>query len=239
MLHAWGNNGEGAQTMSKLVCGLSSLMRPLIALLIVAALSSGLAPDIALGAETGSFEISPIGTPKGEGILKIEVTVVVDGKKVTKEVTIPKGAIKAYETPKREPGDTDDEYAQKLADAHAKASQEKAQVIADHINAAFKDEFAKLGEKVETGIKVEARTVNVGGIPKVVQIPYGALIIPGVSKEQGSPIKVTENKILGEGPNKGRFLPKAKLGAGRAGDRDRGHRPGPARGAVGRRNRSR
>jgi hypothetical protein len=49
---------------------------------------------------------------------------------VTRTVTIPKGDIKAWARPARLPRDSDEDYAQKLADALGTASQAKAKVIA-------------------------------------------------------------------------------------------------------------
>jgi hypothetical protein len=185
-------------------------MRWLLVLLATIAMSFGPAAPLTLAADSGSWVLEPIGAPLGTGKVVIELTIEVNGKPVTKTVTIPEGAIKPVEKPKQMQGESLKDYTQRVADAYGEASQAKAKVYADAINEAFKDEFAKLKEKAGTGLKVTDKSYKnaTGYIPKVMA-PYGSLTIPGVSKAQGNPIKWTENKVIGEGGNGGKFTPGA------------------------------
>ncbi len=70
-------------------------------------------------APTGGWELKPIGAPLGTGVLKMEITIVVNGNKVTKPVTIPKGDIKAYVRPDRMAGEKDKDYANRIAEMPA------------------------------------------------------------------------------------------------------------------------
>ena len=204
-------------------------MRPLgyMAFALTVLISSG---SIALAApDSGTFVLEPIGTPLSTGKMEIDVTIVVMGMKVTKTVTIPSGDIKPFERPKRMPNENIRDYAQRILDAQGEASQAKAKVIADAINMKFKDEFKKLGETAGAGLKVVTnRTINVDGqgVPGLMA-PFGALVIPGVSKEKDqagkdkSGIAWKENKVLGEGGNGGRFVDPGKPSPGSRGSLDR------------------
>jgi len=187
---------------------------PLRLVLTVAVLFCSWVPSVVFAVEMGSWGFVP-GGPRGTGVAKFDVTIVVNGQKVTRPVTIPNGAIKAWTRPGRLPTDSDEDYAQKLADALGTASQAKAMVIAAAINTAFKAEFQQLGVQATSAIKQIETVQNVGQIfIKVPSATFGEVIIPSVSKEQGNPIKVLENKILGESGNGGRFLPMGKPSPG-------------------------
>jgi hypothetical protein len=142
---------------------------------------------------------------------------------VTKPVTIKQGDIRAFvitddlKALKKEKGELTRAYQQALLNAKGEASQAKAKVIADAINEAFKDEFAKLGDKAGVGLKIVSAMTSAGRL----EAPFGAVIIPGVSREQGSPIKILEGRILGEGGNGGRFIPGAGPSPGSRGSLER------------------
>ena len=66
---------------------------------------------------------------------------------MTRKVEIPKGDIVAIVQPPRmqgPPKEKLEDYAQRILNAQGEASNAKAKVIADAINAKFKDDFAKL-----------------------------------------------------------------------------------------------
>jgi hypothetical protein len=171
----------------------------------------------------GSWELKPIGAPRGTGVLKMEITIVVNGNKVTKPVTIPKGDIVAYVRPDRMAGEKDKDYAARIADALGEASQAKSKVIADAINAAFKDEFQKLGETAGTGLTAVNKKIRPPD--RVTDYDttafYGTVIIPGVSKELGNPVKFTDGKILGEAGNGGSYIRPAGPSPGARGSLER------------------
>lgn len=177
--------------------------------------------------QSGRFEVAPVGTPFGTGKLVSEFTLVVDGKKVTKTVTIPSGDIKAYVKLTQMMGEANKDFAQRVFDARGEASQAKAKVIVDAINAEFKAEFAKIGDKAGTGLQVQTGKIRVGVIDYTVTAPFGAYVVPAVLKEKvrakdGSEIEkpavtIIEGKILGEGGNGGKFLKDEKPSAGMRG----------------------
>jgi hypothetical protein len=163
------------------------------------------APAGAALADPPSYEISPIGAPLSEGKLVFNITITRKGKKITRQVTIPKGDIKAA-APVDCTGLTDDDCFDKKANALAEASQAKSKVIAAAINEAFKNDFtAKF--KATTGLKVGKVRVTVNGKVKVIEVPLGAVVIPFVTEKQGNPFEGKENGINGEGGNGGVFHP--------------------------------
>ena len=88
-------------------------------------------------------------------------------------------------------------------------------MTADAINAAFD---LKGNAKVSVGLRAVTRTINAGGqlVPNITSFS-GAIVIPNVSKEQGKPLKYTENKVIGEGGNGGKYIPPAKPSPGTRG----------------------
>jgi hypothetical protein len=185
---------------------------------------------IALADPPGFFELKPIGVPMGEGVMTIDVTFFVDGKKVSGQVTIDKGKIVPFVAPKQMPGENIRDFAQRIADAKGEASQAKSKVMADAIYAQFKDQFDKLGDKPGAGLTPKTQTIKVGNqnVPNV-QSFYGALTIPGINKEQtvqGAPnrpliFKVNELAKLGEGGNGGQFIPGVGPSPGSRGSLER------------------
>src|SRR6266436_9722912 len=154
---------------------------PLRLVLAVSVLFFSWVPSVAFAVEMGSWGFVP-GGPRGTGVAKFDVTIVVNGQKVTRPVAIPNGAIKAWTRPGRLPTDSDEDYAQKLADALGTASQAKAMVIAAAINTAFKAEFQQLGVQATSAIKQIETVQNVGQIfIKVPSATFGEVIIPSVS----------------------------------------------------------
>lgn len=198
-------------------------MRALIAAILASAVASGAnAAPAPAQPVVGSYEVSPIGAPTGTGKVQIQVTIVVKGKPVTKTVTIPKGDIKPYSLTGACTGiNNAKDCAQAIADRMADASQAKAKVYADAINAAFKNEFMALGEMASVGNKVVTKTIKTsyGNVPDV-SATYGALVIPGVSMNQ-NPIKWIENGVTGEGGNAGRFIPPPGKSPGGRGSLER------------------
>lgn len=178
---------------------------------------------VAAAAPAGSWELKPIGAPLGTGVLKMDITIVVNGNKVTKPVTVPKGDIVPYKRPEKMANEKDKDYAQRIAEALGEASQAKAKVIADAINEAFKDEFKKLGEKAGTGLTEVKKTLRVPGNVTDYKTSafYGSVIIPGVSEEIGNPVKFTEAKVLGEAGNGGSYIRPAGPSPGSRGSLER------------------
>src|SRR5205814_10409660 len=120
-------------------------MRWLTTLLFIIALSIGFGYRSATAAD-GPFDMT-IGVPLGTDKMTLEITLVIGGKEVTRKVEIPKGDIVAYVQPPRLQGPPKEklaDYAQRILDTQGEASHAKAKVIADAINATFKDDFAKL-----------------------------------------------------------------------------------------------
>src|SRR5271166_3400914 len=170
----------------------------------------------------GMYEYGPIGAPRSTGKMVIEVTVMVNGKPVTKTVTIPSGDIKPYPASGIcDPKDADRVCAQKIADARGAASVAKSMVIAAAINKAFETEFMRLGMMVTVGNTVQTKTVQARGMnfPNIMAT-YGALVIPGVPENQ-VPITFKENGVMGEGGNGGRFIPPSGASPGQRGSLDR------------------
>jgi len=126
-------------------------------------------------AEMGSWGFVP-GGPRGTGVAKFDLTIVVNGQKVTRTVTILKDDIKAWARPARLPRDSDEDYAQKLADALGTASQAKAKVIAAAINTTFKAEFQQLGVQATSAIKQIETVQNVGGL--FIKVPSAVASAP-------------------------------------------------------------
>lgn len=214
-----------------------SWIKALLALVISAlALCSAWAAD----PPKGTFVIKPIGAPLGTGKMVFDATLVLGGLKVTRKVEIPSGDIKALVMPVRIKADPANgileepikDFAQRVLNAQGEASNAKARVMADAVNAAFKDDFAKLPKAAADAAKagagftiVKNRTIRVGNqnVPGL-DAPFGELVIPNVSKEKDKfgaeilAVKIVEGKILGEGGNGGGFRkdpdpnPKSSLG---------------------------
>lgn len=200
-------------------------MRMFIALLVASLAvwsGSALAAKPPPAPVIGSYDFSPIGAPRSTGKMQIKVTIVVNGKPVTKTVTIPSGDIKPYPASGIcNPKDTDAVCAQKIADARGMASQAKAAVIAAAINTAFAKEFKQLGESVTVGNTIVTKTIAARGtkFPNIMAT-YGALVIPGVPMNQ-NPLKFIENGVMGEGGNAGRFIPPPGRSPGSRGSLER------------------
>ena len=199
-------------------------IRPLLVLVVLALLSgSAWAAD----PPKGTFVIKPIGTPLGTGKMVFDATLVLGGVKVSKKVEIPSGDIKPLVLPVRIKADPVNGiaeepikgFAQRVLNAQGEASNAKAKVMADAVNAAFKDDFAKLPKAAADAAKagagftiVKNRTIRVGNqnVPGL-DAPFGELVIPNVSKEKDKTgaeilaVKLVEGKILGEGGNGGGF----------------------------------
>ncbi len=175
----------------------------------------------------GPFVLKPIGPPLGTGKMVIDVTLVLGGVKVTRKVEIPSGDIKPLVMPVRIKADPANgileepirDFAQRVLNAQGEASNAKAKVIADAVNTAFKDDFAKLPKAAADAAKagagftiVKNRTIRVGNLPVPgLDAPFGELVIPNVLKEKDKSgavipaVKFVEGKILGEGGNGGGF----------------------------------
>jgi hypothetical protein len=195
-------------------------MRAVIAFLTFIAISS--AAGFAAAPVIGSYDYGPIGAPRATGKVVIDVTIYVNGAPVTKTVTIPSGAIKPYPAVGIcMPADPDKVCAQKIADARGAASQAKAMVIANAINTAFAAEFKQLGQMVTVGNTVVTGSVKARGTNFMsLMATYGALLIPGVPENQ-VPLKLTENGVMGEGGNGGRFIPPPGQSPNQKGSLDR------------------
>jgi hypothetical protein len=198
-------------------------MRVLLALALALAVLSSPPAAHAADPVIGSFEYAPIGYPRSTGRMVFEATIIISGKPVTKTVTIPSGAIKPYTPASRLPTDTDAQFAQKIADARGAGSLAKAHVIADAINKAFEKEFMGTGLKVTVANFPKTETINVGGVPiRDITATYGSIIIPNVAQNNNTPLKFSENGVIGQGGNGGRFLPPPPKGsAGSRGSLDR------------------
>jgi len=191
-------------------------MKPQVTLFLCVLFSLGLIAIQPALADSGDYVMEPIGFPRGTGVMKMDITIEVNGVKTTKTVTIPKGDIVPTTGLPRMPGESDMDFAQRVMDNRADFSQKKAAVIAAAINDAFKVEFAAAGIKATTGNKVVSNKSAGNAIYQegllyqgaAVSAAYGSVQIPSISKDKDVPsIKFTENKVLGEGGNGGRFLP--------------------------------
>jgi len=203
-------------------------MRSLMALVLGIGLSCGLPHAFALAADsTGSFEIKPVGTPIGSTEppnkpLMLKVTLIVNGKPVTKDVAV--SGIKAFEKPTRDKDEPVRDYAQRILTKQGEASHAKAGAIADAINKAFN--LTKPEEKAGAGFTtVKNRTIKVDGVNVPgLDAPFGSLVIQGVTQRQGNPIQIVEPGLAGESRNGGNFVPRvqpqpsagAKVSLGRA-----------------------
>jgi hypothetical protein len=168
------------------------------------------------------FDYLPIGAPRSTGKIVMQVTIVINGVPVTKTVTVPSGAIKPSPQAQRLPGDTDAQFAQKIADARGDGSQAKAAVIVAAINTAFANAFMGTGLTVATETIPVTKTINVGGVPiKDVTATYGGFVIPNVDESKGTPIVFKENGVLGEGGNGGSFRKRAGPSPGATGSLER------------------
>ena len=101
------------------------------------------------------------------------------------------------------------------------ASQAKAAVIAKAINDAFAAQFKQLGESVTVGNTVVTKTIKARGasFPDIMAT-YGSLVIPGVPMNK-NPLVFTENGVMGEGGNGGRFIPPPGPSPGSRGSLER------------------
>ena len=185
-------------------------MRWLTTLWFIVALLIGFAPGSATAAdETFAFEIGP---PLATGKLTVEITLVIGTKVVKKKVEIPvdppgtlekdKKGIVATVMPirlQKDPANANmkeklEDFAQRVLNVQGEASRAKADVIRDAINAAFKDDFAKLpanqreAAKASTGFTTvkfpiffvqepgQIRSPPIRGL----EAPFGELTIPHV-----------------------------------------------------------
>jgi hypothetical protein len=168
------------------------------------------APSAASAANTGSYTLAPIGVPLSTGKMVFDMTITVNGKAVTKTVTIPSGDIVALVPAVCPAGTAEAKCLQMKADAISAASQAKAKVIADAINEAFKKEFKQLGMKATVGVTPKNIKVSYMGLRLPVDdVPFGTVTIPAVTEKQGDPFKWTSNGVLGEGGDGGKFNPPA------------------------------
>lgn len=201
-------------------------MKMHIALLMIISLSLAVTHESAIAADSGRFEVAPVGAPFGTGKLVAEITLVVDGKEVTKKVTIED--IVAFKKPPQMPGEANKDYAQRIFEAQGEASQAKAKVIVDAINTEFNAEFLKVGDKAGTGLQVKKGKVRVGVVDYDVEAPFGAYVVPAVLKRkvrdkitgkevEVAAVQVIEGRILGEGGNGGKFLKTPEPSSGMKG----------------------
>jgi hypothetical protein len=178
------------------------------------------APTLALGGEPLGTVQENCGVPLGTGAVELQVTIILNGKPVTKTVTIAKGDIVAFVQPARLPGEKLADWIDRIAIARGEASQAKAKVVAEAINKAFG--LKAPGVVVTTGIEVQKQKfypTTASGFPfkdpVTANVTIGAFIIPNVSKNKTDVVKFTENKVIGEGGNGTKFLP----GTGSSGER--------------------
>ena len=136
-------------------------------LAVAAALWCGLAAELALAqpATTTDAEMRmyfPTGSSTAADPLRLEITVDVNGKPVTKLVEV--AGISKWVKPDRAPSQNGPQYLQALADSAAIASQAKAEIILIRINQAFSAEFAQLdggkGRLAEFGTYSQSLTFN-------------------------------------------------------------------------------
>jgi hypothetical protein len=167
-------------------------------------------------AATGTYTIPSFGAPLGDGQFKMEVTIKYKGAKVTRTITVPKGAITPLAMVDCN-GLSDADCLAKKLDAVNKASQDKAKVVADAINTAFATEFKARKVEVLTTTDITKTIIYVNGKRNVVDATLGGIIVPLVTANITKPVQVTEGKILGEAGNKGQFQgppPKSPGGKG-------------------------
>ena len=176
-----------------------------------------------------------IGTPFGTGTMSFTITLVIGGKQVAKPVVVPPGVIKAFVQPIRDPGPPKEklaDFAQRILNAQGEASNAKATVIADAINAKFKPEIQALpaGQRAAASAGAGFRAYKHPGLvvrePGMVpslpipnlQAPFGQLIVPGVLQTMqldanGKPrpaVQWAGAPSLGEGGDTGKPRDKVK-----------------------------
>ena len=186
-------------------------MRSFGALVIGIGLSCGFSATVAQAADiVGNFEIKPIGTPLGSTTppnkpYMLKVTLVVNGKPVTKDVAV--STIKAFEMPKQNANEPIRDYATRVLEAQGEASHAKAVEIADAINKEFN--LQKPEEKAGAQFVTVKRTVRVNNtnVPGV-EAPFGSLVLQGVLEKQGNPVKIVEPGLAGENRNGGNWVPR-------------------------------
>ncbi len=205
-------------------------MRWLVSLWLLVALALGAAPRTAAAAD--SIYDFDIGTPFGTGTMTLTITLVIGGKQVTKPVLIPNGDIKAFVQPVRMAGETLKDFAQRILNAMGEASNAKAKVIADAINAKFNAEINALpaGQRAAakagagfTTLKHPGLVVREPGMApslpiKGLEAPFGQLIVPGVLQTKqldakGKPrpaVQWAGAPSLGEGGDTGKPRDKVK-----------------------------
>ena len=177
-----------------------------------------LAPGLAIGQAVKSAPYQfALATPLAKGALEFKLTIVVNGIPTTNTVSIPAGAITPYDKPAPLPGETVDAYGLRVAQEISDAAQAKATVVAAAINTAFG--LKAPGPVVTTGTtkKMMAAipfTFNGKDYTRKLSFTQGTVTIPDVAKGKGDPITVTEAGILGEGGDKGKFLPAGGGGGG-------------------------
>src|SRR5262249_15575652 len=150
------------------------------------------------------------------------VTIMVDGKPVTKEVTI-KG-IKPYVEPRKGVNETIKDWNKRRVQAMSDASKAKAELIVEAINKEFEKEFEKRGDKAKldepkkTPLRAYSNEVLE---PSVVSLPFVKPPDPkNVGKDKQPFYRREEHPILlvkdplGEGGDGGTFVPRSPGGLG-------------------------
>lgn len=176
--------------------------------------------------ETGIYE-SPCGPALGPGTLTYDITLVLNGREVRKQVKVEakkggdpsKGEIPVFVPPVRMENESRLDYGKRWFDARAEFSQKKAQAIANAINKAFE---LQGDNKATTGISLQ-EDVDFPKPPGMADLgkmrrennEFGAFIVPNVSKQaDGQPkLRIIQGRLLGEGRDGGRFLPSPSGGS--------------------------